>query len=59
MRFARTLSINLYFHLCYWGYGTVSIGFIVGLAHNIFNKSINFMVRNIMWCMIYTVWEFD
>jgi hypothetical protein len=35
------------------------VGFIVGLAHNIFNKSINSMVHNIMWCMICTVWEFD
>jgi hypothetical protein len=36
-----------------------SVGFIVGLVHNTFNKSINSMVRNIMWCMICTVWEFD
>jgi hypothetical protein len=38
---------------------TPSVGFIVGLAHNTFNKSINSMVRNIMWCMICTVRKFD
>jgi hypothetical protein len=36
-----------------------SVGFIVGLAHNTFNKSINSMIRNTMWCMICTVREFD
>jgi hypothetical protein len=35
------------------------VGFIVGLAHNTFNKSINSMVHNIMWYMICIVWEFD
>jgi hypothetical protein len=35
------------------------VGFIMGLAHNTFNNSINSMVHNIMWCMICTVWEFD
>jgi hypothetical protein len=39
--------------------GSSHFGFIVGLAHNTFNKSINSMVRNIMWCMICTIREFN
>jgi hypothetical protein len=35
------------------------VGFIMGLAHNTFNKSTNSMVCNIIWCMIYTVWDFN